>query len=40
MIDYSTIGDNQLFSMYNRSGCYKRKTAMRAELKRRGYFSR
>jgi len=40
MIDYSTINDNQLFSMYNRSNDYKRKTAMKAELKRRGYFTR
>ena len=40
MIDYSTISDNQLFSMYNRSNCYKRKAAMKAELKQRGYFNR
>ncbi len=35
---YSTVSDNQLFSMYNKSNDYKRKQMMKKELRDRGYF--
>jgi hypothetical protein len=35
---YTDISDNQLFSMYNKSNDYKRKTDMKKELRDRGYF--
>ena len=37
--DYSQFSDNQLFSMYNRTTYAPSKRAMKAELKKRGYFS-
>ena len=35
---YSSVSDNQLFSMYNKSNDYKRKQMMKKELRDRGYF--
>ena len=36
---YANISTNQLFSMYNRTTYAPSKRAMKAELKKRGYFS-
>ena len=36
---YKDIGTNQLFSMFNRTTYAPTKKAIKAELKRRGFFS-
>ena len=36
---YANLSDNQLFSMFNRTTYAPSKKAIKAELKKRGYFS-